>query len=350
MAYISKFSFPLVFVLAVALLAIVTTMAAAHESRDAGDFSYIVGWETEPAYEGFPNAVSIRVSGPLDTTAGALFDGGALQPDQKYSFVFGTEFTGTTVPYHNHLNPELGGTVMVTESAPEGDVEINITATGYTPADVMVHPGSSVVWHNIADTVQAVHSGEGQMVMAGDDAMAVDGDAMGMDQDATTTDDHEHEAAAAPTGPIEGLDGALQVEVTHVPTGSTQTVTLDAAFQDPGHYVAPMILTAPGAYSFHLTGEIQGAEVDLSFDSGPGTFDDIKTQASIQFPLEVSAPREIEGAVRGAADAAGIAEGLANEASDDASSARTLALGALIIGIVGVAFGIGGLTVGLRKK
>ncbi len=343
MAYISSLKYPLVFVLAIALLAISAAMAAAHESRDAGDFSYIVGWATEPAYEGFPNAVSIRVSGPLDTTAGALFDGGALQPDQKYSFVFGIELNDSTVPYHNHLTPELGGTVMVTESAPEGDVEIEITAAGYTPADVMIHPGSAVVWHNVADTVQAVHSGEEQMMMD-------DGDAMMADPDAVATDDHEHEAAAAPTGPIEGLDGALQVEVTHLPTGSTQTVTLESAFRDPGHYVAPMIPTAPGGYTFHLTGEIPGAEVDQSFDSGPGTFDDIQTQSSIQFPLEVSAPREIEGAVRGAEDAAAIAEELANGASDDASSAQTLAIGALIVGIVGVAFGIGGLTVGLRKK
>jgi len=340
-AIISRFKFPVAFVMVVGLLAVTAAMAAAHESRDAGDFSYIVGWGTEPAYEGFPNAVSVRVSGPLDTTAGALFDGGALQPGEEYTFTFGHEFEDSTVPYHNHLSPELGGTVMVMDSAPEGNVEIEITAAGYTPADVTIRPDASVTWHNIADTVQAVHSGEGQMVM---DAMDP------IDAAAADADEHAHEADAAPTGPIEGLDGALQVEITHITTGSTQTLTLKAAFRDPGHYVGAMIPTAPGAYTFHLTGEIQGAQIDESFDSGPGTFDDIQTQASIQFPLEVSAPRELEGAVRGAEDAAAIAEDAANAAADDASIAQTLAIIAIVIGLGGLAVGAGGLTVGLRRK
>ncbi len=349
MAYISKFKFTLVVVIAVGLMAVTAAMAAAHESRDAGDFNYIVGWETEPAYEGFPNAVSVRVTGPLETTAGALFDGGALEPDGKYSFTFGQDLADSTVPYHNHLSPELGGTVMVTELAPEGDVEIEITAEGYSPADVMVRPGAAVIWHNIADSVQAVHSGEGQMVMDG--AMDMDGDAMTTDPDAAEGDDHAHEEASAdPTGPIEGLDGALEVEVTHIPTGSIHTLTLDAAFRDPGHYVGPMIPTAPGAYTFRLTGEIQGAEIDETFDSGPGTFDDIQTQTSIQFPVEVSAPREIEGAVRGAADAVVIAEKAANAAADDASSAQTLAIIAIVIGLGGVAVGAGGMVIGLRSR
>ncbi len=346
MAFISRFKLPIVVVMAIGLLAATEAMAAAHESRDAGDFSYIVGWETEPAYEGFPNAVSVRVSGPLDTIGGALFEGGALQPGEEYTFTFGHEFDDSTVPYHNHLSPELGGTVMVMDSAPDGDVEIEITAEGYTPADVTIRPDVSVTWRNVADTVQAVHSGEGQMVM----------DAMGMDGDATASyaaadaDEHPHEADAAPTGPIEGLDGALQVEVTHIPTGSTQTLTLIAAFRDPGHYVAAMIPTAPGAYTFHLSGEIQGAEIEESFDSGPGTFDDIQTQASIQFPLEVSAPRELEGAVRGAEDAAAFAEEAANAAADDASSAQTLAIIAIVIGVGGLSVGGGGLMIGLRRK
>ena len=213
MAYISNFRLILLFLIAIGLFMIGPMRSAAHESRDAGDFSYIVGWQIEPAYEGVPNAVSIKVSGPLETTG-----------------------------------------------------------------------------------------------------------------------------------------GALQVDLTHVPTGTTRTVTLEAAFDDPGHYIAPIIPTAPGAYRFHLTGEIRGIKVDQSFDSGPGTFDDIQTQTSIQFPLEVSAPREIEGAVRAAEDAAAVSEELASAASADASSAQTLAIGALVVGIIGLVFGIGGMTVGFRKN
>ena len=336
MAIISRFKLPLTFVVAIGLIAVTAVMAAAHESRDAGDFSYIVGWATEPAYEGFPNAVSVRISGPLETATGALFEGGTINPGEEYSFIFGHGLEDSAVPYHNHLSPELGGTVMVTEDAPEGDVEIEVTATGYSPANVMVRPGSAVVWHNAGDTVEAVHSGQGQMPE------------MSMEQD--EGDEHGHEEASEPTGPLEGLDGALQVEVTHIPTNTSQTLTLTAAFLDPGHYVAPMIPTAPGAYTFHLTGQIQETEINLEFDSGPGTFDDIQTQASIQFPLEVSAPREIEGAARGAQESAALAETAAEAASDDASSAQTLAIIAIVIGIGGLAVGAGGLTLGLRRK
>ncbi len=331
--------FPAILIVAIALLALSAATVAAHESRDAGDLSYIVGWAEEPAYEGFPNAVSVRITGPIETAVGALFEGGGLNPGDEYTFTFGPELEDSTVPYHNHISPELGGTVMVMESAPEGDIVIEISATGYSPADVMIHPGSSVTWRNVSDTMQAVHSGQGQVPeLVADDSVA------GGESDA-----HAH-AAAAPTGPIEGLDGALWVEVTHVPTGSTQTLTLAAAFRDPGHYVGRMIPTAPGAYTFHLTGEIDGRPIDETFESGPGTFDDIQTQASIQFPLQVSAPREIEGAARGAQDAAAIAESAAHAAAADASSAQTLAIIAIVIGLGGVAAGAGGVTIALRGK
>ena len=216
----------------------------------------------------------------------------------------------------------------------------------------MIHPGYAVVWHNVEDTIQMVHSGKGQMILDDGDAVAMDSDAMKapMTSHSDATDHHGHGSSTTPRGPVEDLSGALQVDLTHVPTGTTRTLTLEAAFDDPGHYIAPIIPTAPGAYRFHLTGEIRGTKVDQSFDSGPGTFDDIQTQTSIQFPLEVSAPREIEGAVRAAEDAAAVSEELASAASADASSAQTLAIGALVVGIIGLVFGIGGMAVGFRKN
>lgn len=346
MTYVSRLKFPAIVVMAITLLVVSAAAITAHESRDAGDLNYIVGWAEEPAYEGFPNAVSVRISGPIKTTAGALFDGGALQPGEEYSYTFGPELEGSTVPYHNHLSPELGGTVMVLETAPEGGVEIDITATGFTPANVIIHPGSSVTWHNVADTVQAVHSGKGQVPEMESDQ----GDDKATGATTADEDDAHAHASAAPTGPVEGLEGSLQVEVVHVPTGSTRTMPLLAAFNNPGHYIAHVIPTAPGSYTFRLTGEIDGSPIDELFESGPGTFDDVQTQAGIQFPLQVSAPREIEGAARGAQDAAVIAEVAADAAADDASAAQTLAIIAMVIGLGGVAIGAGGVVIGLRRK
>lgn len=344
MTHVSRLKFPAIVVMAITLLVVSAAAITAHESRDAGDLNYIVGWAEEPAYEGFPNAVSVRISGPMKTTAGALFDGGALQPGEEYSYTFGPELEGSTVPYHNHLSPELGGTVMVLETAPEGGVEIDITATGFTPANVIIHPGSSVTWHNVADTVQAVHSGKGQVPEMESDQ----GDDMATG--ATTADEDDAHASAAPTGPVEGLEGSLQVEVTHVPTGSTRTMPLLAAFNNPGHYVARLIPTAPGAYTFRVTGEIDKKLIDELFESGPGTFDGVQTQAEIQFPLQVSAPREIEGAARGAQDAAAIAGDAADAAAADAASAQTLAIIAMAIGLAGAAIGTGGVVMAFRRK
>ena len=344
MTHVSRLKFSAIVVMAITLLVVSAAAITAHESRDAGDLNYIVGWAEEPAYEGFPNAVSVRISGPIKTTAGALFDGGALQPGEEYSYTFRPELEGSTVPYHNHLSPELGGTVMVLESAPEGGVEIDITAAGFTPANVMIHPGSAVTWRNVADTVQAVHSGKGQVPEMESDQ----GDDMAMG--ALTADGSDADASAAPTGPVEGLEGSLQVEVTHVPTGSTRTMPLLAAFNDPGHYVASLLPTAPGAYTFRVTGEIDKSPIDELFESSPGTFDDVQTQAEIQFPLQVSAPREIEGAARGAQDAAAIAGDAADAAAADAASAQTLAIIAMAIGFAGAAIGTGGVVMAFRRQ
>ncbi|MDA1256400.1 MAG: hypothetical protein O3C10_00935 [Chloroflexi bacterium] len=349
MTVASKSKLPLIAAMAITLFAFSAATITAHESRTAGDLSYVVGWLDEPAYEGFPNGVSVRITGPIETATGALFEGGALGPGAEFTYTFGRELEDSIVPYHNHLNPELGGTVTVTATAPEGDVEIEISATGFSPADVMIRPDSSVTWRNVDTSPQAVHSGEGMMGMEQDDGEPMDGATAGDTAAGAEGDDHEHELTA-PTGPVEGLEGSLQVEVTHVATGITRTLTLESAFQEPGHYVAALIPTAPGAYTFHLTGDIDASPIDETFESGPGTFDDVLTQASIQFPLQVSAPREIEGAARGAEDAAAIAESAADGAADDASSAQTLAIIAIVIGIGGLAVGAGGVTIGLKRR
>ena len=85
----------------------------------------------------------------------------------------------------------------------------------------MIHPGSAVTCRNVADTVQAVHSGKGQAPEMESDQ----GDDMALGATTADEDDAHAHASAAPTGPVEGL----QVEVTHVPTGSTRTMPLLAA-------------------------------------------------------------------------------------------------------------------------
>ena len=152
------------------------------------------------------------------------------------------------------------------------------------------------------------------------------------------------------TAPVEGLEGSIQVEVTHVSTGASRIQELLAVFGEPGHYVAVMIPTAAGVYEFRVLGNIEGMAVDETFVSrgGGGGFDDIRSSADLQFPDQLPELREIESGVRGALDTARQAQDAALAAQE--GGGNTLAIVALIVGIVGVVFGVGGLFVGLRRR
>ena len=138
------------------------------------------------------------------------------------------------------------------------------------------------------------------------------------------------------TAPVEGLEGAIQVEVTHVATGAKRTWDLIAVFGEPGHYVAHMIPTASGVYEFRVFGNIEGMAIDETFVSrgGGGGFDDIRSSAGLHFPEELPELREIESGVRGALDTAQQAQDAALAAQEDDSN--MLAIVALIVGIAGV--------------
>ena len=150
--------------------------------------------------------------------------------------------------------------------------------------------------------------------------------------------------------PVEGLEGSIQVEVTFVPTGASETFGLLAVFGEPGHYVASLIPTASGVYEFRVFGTIEGTTIDETFASrgGGGGFDDIRTSAGLHFPEELPEIREIESGVRGALQTAQEAHDAALAAQE--GSGNTLAIVALIVGIVGVAFGIGGMYLALRAR
>jgi hypothetical protein len=138
---------------------------------------------------------------------------------------------------------------------------------------------------------------------------------------------HEDEA------PVEGLAGSLQAEVRH--GGETKQLELRAAFGDPGLYVSDFIPTATGAYTFHITGEIEGMPIDEEFTSGPETFSEVESKESLAFP---------------AVTAAGGAGSAVDDAQDTADSARTLAIAGLVVGVLGLAAGATGLLAATRAR
>ena len=150
--------------------------------------------------------------------------------------------------------------------------------------------------------------------------------------------------------PVEGLEGSIQVEVTFVPTGVSETFDLLAVFGEPGHYVANLVPTASGVYEFRVFGDIEDTTIDETFASrgGGGGFDDIRPSAGLHFPEELPEIREIESGVRGALQTAQQAQDAALAAQESGGSA--LAIVALIVGIVGAVFGIGGMYFALRAR
>ncbi|MFI5254399.1 MAG: hypothetical protein ACHQ15_02940 [Candidatus Limnocylindrales bacterium] len=84
-------------------------------------------------------------------------------------------------------------------------------------------------------------------------------------------------------------DGDLKVVVS---LGSQASAALDLnnAFDadtglgTPGDYEAPIVPTAPGDYTFHLTGTIHGQAVDATATSSDSTFNSVVTTTGAEFP------------------------------------------------------------------
>ena len=154
------------------------------------------------------------------------------------------------------------------------------------------------------------------------------------------------------SGPVVGLQDTLQVEVTHVPSEESRTMSLRTVYDDPGHYVADLIPTSPGHYRFRFFGTLEGNPLDRTFDSmaGGGGFDDVQAASVIHFPETVASAREVEGAVRGAQATAQQAQQEAVSASSSASGATTLGIVGIVVGIIGAALGGGALAMSLRRR
>jgi hypothetical protein len=82
--------------------------------------------------------------------------------------------------------------------------------------------------------------------------------------------------------PVEGLVDTLKAEVIY--GADSMELDLEPVFNDPGHYEAVFFPTATGAYTFHISGEIEGHKIDEKFESGPETFSEVEPIEPLQFP------------------------------------------------------------------
>lgn len=82
--------------------------------------------------------------------------------------------------------------------------------------------------------------------------------------------------------PVMNLEDTLQIDVSFGP--ATKTLHLRSVPGEPGHYVADLIPTRPGDYTFRLVGTIEDLEVDETFSSTDGEFSTVDPISDLQFP------------------------------------------------------------------
>ena len=306
-----------------------TGTVLAHEGRDVGDYNFVVGFINEPAVEGMLNGVSLRITslvveedhaphGGMDmsmddemATEIDLVSHGGIFVDELavgdyYEFTFDDDFEDLTVPFHAHPI-ETQGSIMIGHDNPAAsEILVEIHENGFVPAMVMIQAGTTVKFEN--------HMIEPTVLMSG------------------PLNDVAPEAYAPIT--LNAVTGVttLQVEVTHVASSVSQIMDLNETWNSPGHYKSEFIPTSPGAYNFRFFGDLQGQTIDESFESSNTTFDEVTNATDIQFPVQLSGPRETENAARGALETA-------NAAGSDASSANTLAAIAVALAFLGLVLG-----------
>ena len=126
---------------------------------------------------------------------------------------------------------------------------------------------------------------------------------------------------------------------------------------DFGEYNAPIVPTAPGDYTFHITGSIHGQKVDLTVTSGDETFDTVKGTSDLEFPVKLPTLTELTTKVdqidsrltsaQSGPTSADVAAAKADAANAQSAADRALLVGGaigaigIVIGLVGVALALG---------
>jgi hypothetical protein len=146
----------------------------------------------------------------------------------------------------------------------------------------------------------------------------------------------------------------LSVDVTF--GGATTTYDLQpnfavGVFGEPGDYRANFVPSEPGAYTFHVTGTVDGEEVDVEMTSGDETFSEVESLQDAAFPpVEAPSAEELAGRIQTESERVDDAVAAAQAAADDASSAGSMATIALALGAIGIIAGIAAIVVARRPQ
>lgn len=104
--------------------------------------------------------------------------------------------------------------------------------------------------------------------------------------------------------PVEGLEESLQAEV--IKDDQRRDLPLSPRFGEPGWYQSFFFPTAEGPYTFHITGTIEGTDIDESFTSSDEGFGEVEALTAGQFPVVFPPLSDLAQQAQGAADAAAL--------------------------------------------
>ncbi|MBV8161604.1 MAG: hypothetical protein JO265_11835, partial [Acidimicrobiia bacterium] len=96
----------------------------------------------------------------------------------------------------------------------------------------------------------------------------------------------------------------------------------DTGLGTHGEFDAAIVPTVPGDYTFHLTGAINGQNIDEKFTSSDTTFDTVKDPTDIQFPAKAPSNGQLATSIQRLDTRATTA---AKNAKDSADTAKTIA-------------------------
>ncbi len=135
--------------------------------------------------------------------------------------------------------------------------------------------------------------------------------------------------------PVEGAEDTLHVEVSFG-TETSDPLKLHPVVGEPGVYLARVIPTVPGGYTFRFSGKVDGETFDESVTAPKDGFDEVQGTSDIAFPKQAPTTTEL-------------AEKLAS-LERDASDAKTAATRARFIGFVGVLIAAAGIGLGFFTR
>ncbi len=150
------------------------------------------------------------------------------------------------------------------------------------------------------------------------------------------------------------------LKVTIATSGQTSgSLNLTASYDPdtglgiPGEYDAALLPTAPGTYSFHITGAVHGQSIDQTFTSSDSTFDDVKDPSPIEFPATQPTATELgqlstklQARVTTLESQLVAARSSVTTAQDAANRDQIFALAAGAIGLVGLVLAV----VAMRRR